>query len=257
MGLTILRTVAAFLGAIGIASVAFAETITASAAVSLRDALTQVAASYKTATGDDVQFTFGASGQLANQIQGGAPVDLFISAANKQVDDLIKSGSAIPESRKIIAGNSLVVITPADAKSKPASLKDLADAAFARIAMGEPKTVPAGQYAEQSLKRAEVYDVVKNKLVFASNVRQVLDYVERGEVSAGLVYGTDARISGDKVKVAFTVNESDHDPIVYPAVIVTASKKQEAAAKFLTYLQSADAQTKLQSFGFTPPEEKK
>lgn len=243
----------AFAVALCAASSAWAETISVAAAVSMKDALTKIAGEYKAATGDDVEFSFGSSGQLAQQIQSGAPVDLFISAANKQVDDLVKTSAVLPETRAVVAGNALVAIVPADASFTPASTKDLDNAAVNKLAIGEPKSVPAGQYAEQALQGANVYDKLKDKLVLGTNVRQVLDYVERGEVSVGLVYATDAKISGEKVRVAFTVGEAEHSPIVYPAVVVSASKKQDAAKKFLAHLLEEKAQADLRSFGFTPP----
>jgi len=234
-------------------SATLAETITVAAAISLKDALARVVEQYKTDTGDVVELTYGSSGQLASQIQNGAPVDLFISAANKQVDDLVKKDLADPASRRIVAGNSLVIVVPHDSKSTPASTKALADAAVTRIAIGEPSSVPAGQYAQQALKSAGVTDAVKNKLILGTNVRQVLDYVERGEVSAGLVYASDAMISGDKVRITCTVGRADHDPIVYPAVVIRASKKHPAAAKFRDFLLSPKGQARLKEFGFAPP----
>ncbi len=243
----------AFLLAICVAAVSLADTVNVAAAISMKGALSKVAEQYKAETGVDVAFTFGASGQLMAQIQNGATVDLFISAAAKQADDLVKAGVADAKSQKIIATNSLVLVTPKAGKAAPKSLQDLADSAITKIAIGEPKSVPAGQYAEQAMKSANVYDAVKNKLVYGMNVRQVLDYVERGDVSAGLVYATDAHLSGDKVQIAFTVDASTHDPIVYPAVIITATKQRAAAEKFLDYLTSEKGQKVLAGFGFAPP----
>ena len=237
---------------LGIASVAAAETVTVAAAISLKDALAKVAGQYKADTGQAVEFTFGSSGQLAAQIGSGAPVDLFISAANKQVDELSKSGVLDETTRKVVAGNTLVLVVPPDSKS-PASLTALGDDGVKRVAIGEPKSVPAGQYAEQALRRAGVADAIKDKLVLGANVRQVLDYVERGEVSAGLVYSTDAKGAGAKVRVAYVVPAGEHEPIVYPAAVVKASPKREAAAKFLDYLVSEKGQSTLKEFGFSSP----
>lgn len=230
-----------------------AETITVAAAISLKDALTNAAKQYKADSGDEVEFSFASSGQLANQILNGAPVDLFISAANKQVDELSKAGTIDDASRKVVAGNSLVLIVPVDSKSPPDSLKALTGNGIAKIAIGEPRTVPAGQYAQEALKHAGVMEAIKEKLILGANVRQVLDYVQRGEVSAGLVYATDAKIAGDKVRVAATVDSAEHEPIVYPAAIVKASKKAVAAKKFLDFLLSEKGQAALKEFGFSPP----
>jgi len=236
-----------------ISSAAAAETITVAAAISLKDALTVAAKQYKAQTGEEVEFSFAASGQLASQIQNGAPVDLFISAANKQIEDLSKAGAIDDSTRKVIAGNSLVVIVPPENKSPPDSLKGLAGGKIKRIAIGEPRTVPAGQYAQQAIKHAGIAAAVKDKLVMGANVRQVLDYVERGEVSASLVYATDAKMAGEKVRVAATVDADAHEPIVYPAAVVKASKKAVAAKKFLEFVLSEKGQAALKEFGFSPP----
>jgi molybdate transport system substrate-binding protein len=248
-----MRRAFTFLLACLLTSAALGETITVAAAISLKEALTRVADQYKADTGQRVEFTFGSSGQLASQILNGAPVDLFISAANKQVDDLAKAGVVDDATRIVTAVNSLVLIVPPESKSPPDSIKMLADAKTTRIAIGDPKSVPAGQYAEQALKHAGIADAVKDKLVRGMNVRQVLDYVQRGEVSAGLVYATDAKVAGDKVRVTCTVDANDHEPIVYPAVVVKASSKRAAAQKFLDFVLSEKGQAALKDFGFAPP----
>jgi molybdate transport system substrate-binding protein len=232
----------------------FAQTVKVAAAISLKESLTKIAADYKAETGVSVEFTFGSSGQLAAQIQGGARIDLFISAANRQVEDLVKSGSVDAGSQKIVARNSLVLIAPKDSPDPPGSLGDLASQRIAKVAIGEPKSVPAGQYAMQALDRAKVADVLKDKLILGTNVRQVLDYVERGEVSAGIVYATDAKLSGDKVRLMSEIPSSLHEPIAYPSVLVKESPSRGLSEKFVEYLRSARAQSTLVDFGFAPAE---
>ena len=234
------------------AAAASAETIRVSAAISLKAALTEIAAAYEKETGEQVRFNFGASGQLMAQIKAGAPADLFISAAPTQVDDLVAANLADGESRRTIAANTLVLIAPADAASPPKDFKDLSDPRHKRIAIGDPRTVPAGQYAMQALTSLKLTDALKGRLIHAANVRQVLDYVERGEVSAGLVYSTDALESGGKVKVIATADASTHDPIVYPAVAISDGK-QQAAERVLAYLASDEAQRILKRRGFALP----
>jgi molybdate transport system substrate-binding protein len=229
------------------------ETITVSAAISLKEALTDAAKAFEADTGDHVEFTFGASGQLAAQIANGAAVDLFISAAEKQVGDLTKAGLVESNSRQVVAGNSLVLIVPADQHDGPTAFDQLADATLKRLALGEPKTVPAGQYAMQVLKSAHVADRMGDRIVYGANVRQVLDYVERGEVTAGIVYATDARQSGDKVRVVATAGEDMHEAIVYPAVVLKESSKKPTAGRFLDYLVSEKGQRYLSAHGFTAP----
>lgn len=230
-----------------------AETLRVASAISLKDGLHAVAQQYRAETGQEVELTFGSSGQLAAQIRNGAPVDLFISAADKQVEDLIHVGAVEAASRRVVAANALVVIVPADAQVRIDSIQSLADASMKRIAVGEPRTVPAGEYAMQALQRAGAAERVKDKLIFAANVRQVLSYVERSEVSAGLVYSTDALQSGEKVRVAARVDPAMHEPIVYPAVLVKSSRQAAQAKRFVEYLLSDKAQSVLRSHGFVSP----
>lgn len=229
---------------------ASAETVRVGAAISLKDALGDVAKAYEADTGDKLEFSFGSSGQVMAQVKNGADVDLFISAAAKQVDDLQKDGLVDAASRRIVAANTLVLIVPAGANDAPASFEALAGPGVMKVATGEPKTVPAGQYAEQVFKSLKLADKLSGRLVYGTNVRQVLAYVERGEVSAGVVYATDARESGDKVRVVATAPSTAHDPIVYPGVVVTASKRPAAAKRFLDFLGSPKARTAFKAKGF-------
>lgn len=242
-----------FIVACVLSASALAGDLTVSAAVSLKESLQAIAADYQAQTGQKVIFNFGASGQLATQIQQGAPVDLFISAASKQVDSLAKADLVVEGSRRIVASNALVLIVPPNLPIKVAAFEQLASPEVKRIAIGSPKSVPAGEYATQTLSAMNLTDVVKDRLVEGSSVRQVLDYVVRGEVDAGLVYATDAREAGDKVRVVAIAPETSHKPIVYPAVALKASPRQEEAARFLAYLQTPKAQAILTDHGFRVP----
>ena len=235
-----------------LAGTASAETLRVAAAISLKGALTEIAVSYKAKTGGDVKLVFGSSGQLATQIKSGAEVDVFISAALKQVDDLAREGLVDAKTRRTVASNTLVLVVPADAKDAPGSFEALGSTT-GKIAIGEPKTVPAGQYAEQVFKALKLTDRLAGRLVLGTNVRQVLTYVERGEVAAGVVYATDALEAGSKVRVVATADAKTHDPIVYPAVVVSATTKAPAAAKFVTYLGGEDASKVLRAKGFVVP----
>ncbi|HEY2848075.1 MAG TPA: molybdate ABC transporter substrate-binding protein, partial [Pyrinomonadaceae bacterium] len=163
-----------------------------SAAASLKDAFGEVAAIYKQRTGQEVTFNFGASGTLEKQIETGADVDVFASAGKEQMDQLASKGLIDDTTRHDFAKNELVLIVPQDSKLRIATLDDLRGADVKRIAVGNPKTVPAGQYAKEVFGSMKVDDAFRQKLVLAEDVRQVLDYVIRGEVDAGLVYRTDA-----------------------------------------------------------------
>lgn len=246
--------IAGLLFAVAFASVASAATIRAGVAVSLKEAMEEVAKGYESKTGDRVEFAFGSSGQVMAQIKGGAPVDLFISAADKQVDELIAAGLADADTRRVVAGNTLVLIVPRDSKDAIDSFDALGKVAVKRLAIGEPKTVPAGQYAQQVLKKLRLTAALSGRVVYGANVRQALDYVIRGEVTAGVVYATDAKQAGaDKVNVVAEAPKGSHDPIVYPAVVVKKSRQADAAKRFLDHLASDDARQVLKKHGFTEP----
>jgi len=228
------------------------DSITVSTAISMKDALEEVARSYEARSGDDVQLNFGSSGQLMTQIARGAPVDVFISAAEEQMDQLARDKQIDPQTRVDVAGNRLVLIVPGDPTGAPTSFEGLADKRFKRISIGQPESVPAGKYAMQVLTRLDLIDAVRERLVSGANVRQVLRYVERGEVEAGIVYRTDVLAAG-KVCVVATADASWHDPIRYPAAVVSASKHPEAARRFVEFLRRDEAQQILHRHGFTSP----
>ncbi|HSV15951.1 MAG TPA: molybdate ABC transporter substrate-binding protein [Tepidisphaeraceae bacterium] len=228
-----------------------AETIDVAAAVSLREALTDASRTFEL-TGIHVALTLGSSGQLAAQITNGAPVDAFISAAKQQVDQLSKAGLVDDSTRQIMAGNELVLIVSPNARqTPPQNFQQLAEARFNKVAIGEPRTVPAGQYAMQTLTALQIEQALRPRLIFGANVRQVLDYVERGEVAAGVVYATDAQEAGAKVRVVATADPSTHEPIVYPAVLLKNAAHRDAAMRFLDFLVSDQGQAALRAHGFT------
>jgi molybdate transport system substrate-binding protein len=231
---------------------AWAGSITVSAAISLHEALTRIASLYQKQSGQTVTLNFGASGALAEQISQGAPVDVFISAGVKEMDELAKQGLIDKATRRVICRNQLVLIVPSDASFVPTSFSQLTDSRVGRLAIGQPQIVPAGRYAKQVLVNLKIYQALEPKLVLGENVRQVLDYVERGEVDAGVVYSTDAVEAGAQVRVAARADPSLHQPIVYPAAVIKESKaaKSAAAAKFLAFLDSQAAQRILIQQGF-------
>ena len=235
-----------------IASSSFAQgktTLTVSAAASLKEALVEVEVAYKQSQ-PNVEFSnnFAGSGTLAAQIDQGAPVDVFLSAAAKQMDDLDSKGLLVAGSRRNLLRNTLVLIVPLD--SKLGDFKDLTGGNVKVIALGDPAGVPAGQYGRQTLLALHLFDKVSTKIVFAKDVRQVLTYVETGNADAGLVYGTDAKSSG-KVKVVATAPESSHDAILYPGAVVKASRNQAGAHKFVDFLGSPPAASIFVKHGFT------
>jgi molybdate transport system substrate-binding protein len=224
--------------------------ITVSAGASLKDAFREISKQYEERTGVKVNFNFGASGALQKQIESGAPVDVFASAGIPQMDALAKQGLIAPETRQDFARNTLVLVVPSDSRSGIASFADLGSAKVSKLAIGNPKTVPVGQYAEQTLTRLGLWERLGPRLILAEDVRQALDYVARGEVDAGIVYASDVRATGDKTRIVATAPEDSHDPILYPIAVVRASGRQEAARAFIDAVMSDDGQRILEKYGF-------
>jgi molybdate transport system substrate-binding protein len=223
-----------------------------STAASLKEAMEEIKTNYQQSKpGITINFNFGASGALLQQIQQGAPADIFISAGKKQVDTLEQSGKLVAGTRSILAKNRLVLIVPKSAVGIT-SFFNLTKDSVKKIAIGEPRSVPAGQYAEQVLKKLGIYDKVKVKFVYANNVRQVLAAVEAGNADAGLVYRTDAKIS-NKVKTVVAADEKYHSPIAYPMAVLKQSKNVAAATEFVQYLSSEQAKAVLKKYGFILP----
>nr|WP_174783223.1 MULTISPECIES: molybdate ABC transporter substrate-binding protein [unclassified Dolichospermum] len=223
-----------------------------SAAASLKEALEEIKPLYQQSKPNvNINYNFGSSGALQQQIEQGAPADIFISAAKKQVDALEQKGLLVPGTRNIIAKNRLVLVVPKNAVGIT-SFYSLKDAKVKKVAIGEPRSVPAGQYAQQVLEKLKIWSEIKSKLVFANNVRQVLASVESGNADAGLVYITDAKIS-DKVKVVVTADEKYHSPIIYPLAVVKRSKNVDAAKEFSQFLSSNQAKTVFKKYGFILP----
>jgi molybdate transport system substrate-binding protein len=222
-----------------------------SAAVSLKEALEDLKRTDQAQNGTTIAYNFGASGALQQQIENGAPADIFISAAAQQMDELEKKGLLATNTRTNLAGNQLVLIAPI-ADSKVQAFTDLAKPEVQRVAIGEPRSVPAGQYAEQTLRSLKLWDQMQPKLVLANNVRQVLASVESGNAEAGLVYATDAKVS-PRVKVAAIANPQDHAPIVYPMAVLKRSQQSIAAQAWVRFLTSETAKNTLKKYGFTVP----
>jgi molybdate transport system substrate-binding protein len=219
------------------------------AAASLSDALRQIGADYEKSSGDKIIFNFGASSFLARQISEGAPADIFFSADEAKMDDLQKKGLISPDTRKSRLSNQLVIVTASDNGAVVQSPADLASPAVKRVALADPKAVPAGIYAKEYLQKLKLWDSVEPKVVPTENVRAALAAVESGNVEAGIVYKTDAAIS-KKVKVAYEVPIADGPKISYPMAIIKDSHQPQAAAQFLKYLDSDAAGNVFATNGF-------
>lgn len=224
-------------------------TLTVSAAASLQDVMKAIAADYRQQhPRTSLVYNFGSSGALQQQIEQGAPVDVFFSAAPKQMNALEQQNLLLPGTRQNLVGNRVVLLAPKN--TDIAGFQDLTNASVQRVAIGDPGSVPAGQYAQEVLTSLKLYSALKPKLVFARDVRQVLAYVETGNVDAGLVYATDAQSS--RVTVVATAPPSTHQPILYPVAVIKASKNAEAAQDFVRFLASDRAQAIFSQYGFRP-----
>lgn len=221
--------------------------LTISAAASLQDALNELKGQFEQEHDHiTLQFNYGASGSLQQQISQGAPVDLFFSAAEDKFDLLVDEGK-IEEGIDLV-GNSLVLIVPENADNGIKTFDDLPKAS--KISIGIPESVPAGKYAKDVLENMQIWNDIEEKIVFAKDVRQVLTYVETGNVEAGIVYQTDA-LSSDKIVTVATADSSTHDPIIYPLGIIKDSPNQDEAKLLYDFLQSSEALEVLKKYGFT------
>jgi molybdate transport system substrate-binding protein len=224
-------------------------TLSVSAAASLKDALADVETAYaKSQTHLEFRNNFGSSGTLAVQIDQGAPADVFLSAAAKPMDDLEAKGLIVAGTRSNLLRNSLVLIAPLDSQLR--DFPGLTGSAVRTIALGDPASVPAGEYGRQTLESLHLLGQLNAKLVLGKDVRQVLTYVETGNADAGLVYATDAQISS-QVRVVATAPDSTHDPIVYPVAVVKSGRNEQAARRFVDYLGSPAAKAIFVHHGFT------
>lgn len=226
-------------------------TINVSAASSLTDAITEIGGLYtKTQANFTISSNFASSGTLQTQIENGAPADIFISAAAAQMDNLQKKGLLLDGTRQDLLNNQVVLIVPLDSTLGITSFKDLAAAKVKRIAIGDPKSVPAGIYAQQAFQELGINDSLLTKEVLGSNARQVLTYVESGDVDAGVVYSTDASIS-KKVKVVASAPGDINALVVYPVAVVKASKIPDSARDYLKFLFQNQAKAVFEKYGFT------
>ena len=226
--------------------------IVVGAAVSLKESFNELGDLYQRRTGTKVTFTFAASGQLEKQIEAGAPVDVFASAAEKEMDQLQAKNLIDRATRADFARNTLVLVVPQDSTLNLKSFSELVKPSVAKIAIGNPKTVPAGQYAQQLLGNEQIWPKIDSRLILAENVRQVLDYVARGEVDAGVVYSTDVQVARGKVLVVAQAAGADYGPILYPLAVIRGSANANAARGFVNLVLSPEGMEILKKHGFQP-----
>jgi molybdate transport system substrate-binding protein len=221
-----------------------------SAAASLTDVLNEMKTSFEKEHSDvSVTYNFGGSGKLAQQIEQGAPTDLFLSASKKDMDKLQEKGLVTKGTRIDFAKNELVLIVPKDSALHIDSFEKVTPEQIKQLAVGEPESVPAGRYTKETFEKIGLWEKVKDKLVLGKDVRQVLTYVESGNADAGVVYESDAIVS-QKVKVLATAKSEWHKPIVYPGAVTTNAENKEEAKMFLDYLTSEKGKEVFKKYGF-------
>ena len=227
--------------------------LTVSAATSLKDAMTEIEQIYEEKhPKTEIIYNFAASGSLQRQIEQGAPVDVFISAANKQMDALAEQDLLLTETRQDLLTNQIVLIAASSqVKNNPKfdNFDDLTNNKIETVALGEPESVPAGKYAQEVLNSFNIANKVNNKAVYAKDVRQVLNYVVTGNVDAGIVYRTDAQ-SADNVTIVATAPETTHSPVVYPIAVIKDSPHSEEAADLVEFFNTSEAQQVFEEYGF-------
>jgi molybdate transport system substrate-binding protein len=251
LAITILILLVTFTGCQSQKNITKETELLISAAASMTDVLQEIAENYKAVDSTiKLTFTFGSSGALQAQIEEGAPADIFISAAQKQMTALEEKGLIINDSKKILLVNKIVLITPKDSNLSITSFEDLTKDEVRKIALGEPNGVPVGQYSEEIFTSLGILDRVKEKAVYGSDVRTVLTWIETGEVDCGVVYATDA-FSTDKVKIVSEAPEGSHKEVTYPVAIIKSSHNVERSQEFLNYLSTDEAINIFNKYGFS------
>jgi molybdate transport system substrate-binding protein len=227
--------------------------LTISAAASLTDALGEIETVFEAAHPHiELHFNFGGSGALQQQIEQGAPSDLFLSAAVKNMMALVDQQLIDGNDQRNLLTNELVAVVPIDGRAEIASVADLTKSEVLHVAIGIPESVPAGQYVKEALTNAGLWEDLQAKTVQTKDVRQVLHYIETGNADVGFVYQTDA-LTSEQVQIAFAVDPPSYAPVQYPIGIVKATKHREEAETFYAFLQSQEALDVFVKYGFTDP----
>lgn len=237
---------------IGLASAAQAQELIVSAAASLTDAFTDIEPAFEKAhPGVDVVMNFASSGALYRQIEQGAPADVYASANPKWMNKAVDKGYAELANVQVFAHNALVLSTPAENPAGVTTLNDLTGSKVGSIGIGTPETVPAGQYAKGALEAKDLYNTLKPKMIFGESVRQVLDYLKRGEIDCGFVYRTDAVKGGDKVKIIEEIPLKK--PVTYPISVLKSATDPALAQAFVDFVRSEEGMKLLEGRGFKRP----
>ena len=203
--------------------------------------------------GVTVEGTYDSSGKLQTQIEEGLEADVFMSAATKQVKALDEEGMIASDTIVNLLENKIVLIVPTGSDSKIDSFEKIGDAAS--IALGDPESVPAGQYAKEALTNLNVWDSIQDKVSFGTNVTEVLNQVAAASADAGIVYATDAASKADQVTVVAEAPEGSLEKkVIYPVAVVKATAHEDAAKAFVDFLQTPEAIAVFESYGFVAAE---
>ena len=225
-------------------------TLLIAAAASLQNALEEIDPIFKVMNpGVALNYNFAASGPLQQQIEQGAPVDVFISAATTQMDALQNKNLIVTDTRRNLLTNRLVLVVPNNSSLGLTNFQQLTNSTVRKISVGEPRSVPAGRYAEELFTNLGILEQLRSKFVYGNSVRNVLGTVESGNADAGVVYVTDARIS-NQVRQVVMAPDNVHSPIVYPIAVMRASRNQQSAGAYLQFLRSRQAQDIFKKYGF-------
>jgi molybdate transport system substrate-binding protein len=228
--------------------------INVAAAASLTEAFTDMEKEFETENpGIDIVYNFGASGTLRAQIEGGAPVDVFASAAEDQMDMLATKEFVYNDTREDFVENSLVMITPKGNTLGLTGMQDLTKTEVEKISIGNPDSVPAGKYAKEAITNAGLWDSVSGKVLMAENVKQALVYVERGEAEAGFVFSTDAS-SAENGSIEVITSVPVTTPITYPIAVVSGTEHQEDSQIFIDFVTGEKGKSILEQYGFSIPQ---
>jgi len=223
--------------------------LTVSAAISLTDALSKIKAVYEEDHHVELTFNLDSSGNLAQQIRQGAPVDIFISANKEWMDSLEDEEYIVEATRKVITGNKVVLIARKNSEIAYDSVEQIKAENDEQIAIGNPESTPVGTYTNQILQNLKLWDELESRFVLAKDVRQVLTYVENSFVDIGFVYKSDA-LASDQIKILATADQSTYDPVVYPAAVLKNTQHTKEATDFVAFLSTDQAQEIFKKSGF-------
>ena len=234
------------------AGAADGPSLTVYGAADLAFAFKELTPIFEKASGVQVSLSLGSTGNLAAQIENGAPADVFFAADQSFVDRLVGRGALIAETRTLYARGRIVLATPRSAGRKLANLQDLLDPDVRRIAIANPLHAPYGKAAEEAMRNLGLWDTLKPKLIYGENVRQALQFVQVGAVDAGIVALSVARVP--EIEWAM-IDSTLHAPLNQVAAVVTRSRRPDLATSFIRFVAGAEGRPIMKKYGFLLPGE--